>query len=214
MPSSKESSSNAQSSVLSSFTPDPQNLNLGTERGNYALERSLRDYGFARPIVADKDGVILAGNHAFQKAGEIGLTNVKVVQTSGDEIIIHQRTDLDASTAKARMVALADNRTTEVNLRWDPAELEGLLQDTEDVKNYFVDTELESYFPEADASPGEFFSPNTNPTQGAGQSVTDEEIDQTQEDMNNHFTNAGAQDLVQIECPCCGENFTVDRAHL
>ena len=132
---------------LTDFRPDPKNLNKGTERGNYALERSLRDYGFARPIVADRDGTILAGNHAFEKAGEIGLKKIRVIETDGDEIIVHKRTDLDANTAKARMVALADNRTTEINLSWDSGEFSELLKETPDVKNFFADTELAELFP-------------------------------------------------------------------
>ena len=128
---------------LTDFQPDPKNLNKGTERGSYAIERSLRDYGFARPIVADKDGTILAGNHAFEKAGEIGLQKVRVIETTGDEIIIHKRTDLEADSAKARMVALADNRTTEINLSWDPSEFKELLSDTPEIKNFFAETEVD-----------------------------------------------------------------------
>ena len=214
MATNQDSQNISSPSELTKFKPDPQNLNLGTERGNYALERSLRDYGFARPVVADKEGVILAGNHAFQKAGEIGIKNIRVIETDGNEIIVHKRTDLDATTAKARMVALADNRTTEVNLRWDPTELENLLGDTEEVKNFFVDSELETYLPEADLSAEELFAPNTDPTQGAGQRVTDDLINSTEDDMNNRFTDAGSQSLVQIECPCCGETFTIDRTTL
>ena len=135
---------------LTDFRPDPKNLNKGTERGNYALERSLRDYGFARPIVADRDGTILAGNHAFEKAGEIGLKKIRVIETDGDEIIVHKRTDLDANTAKARMVALADNRTTEINLAWDAGEFRDLLQETQDVKNFFADSEIDTFLPDAE----------------------------------------------------------------
>jgi hypothetical protein len=127
---------------ISDFTPDPNNLNKGSERGNYALERSLRDYGFARPVVADKDGVILAGNHAYQKAGEIGLKNVRVIETDGTEIIVHKRIDLDASTAKARMVALSDNRTSELNYDLDDVELNKIAVDLPELSNFFNESEM------------------------------------------------------------------------
>ena len=196
---------------LTDFRPDPKNLNKGTERGNYALERSLRDYGFARPVVADKDGTILAGNHAFEKAGEIGLKKIRVIETDGDEIIVHKRTDLDANTAKARMVALADNRTTEINLAWDAGEFRDLLQETQDVKNFFADSEIDTFLPDAEEDVDGLFEPTLNPTQGAGQNMTDDKIERTQDDMNNQFIDAGAQNLCRIECPHCGENFSVDR---
>ena len=128
---------------LTDFRPDPNNLNKGTERGNYALERSLREYGFARPIVADKEGVILAGNHAFQKAGEIGMKNVRVIETDGTEIIIHKRTDLDADTAKARMIGLVDNRANQLNYQLDEAALASMADNLPDLSNFFNEAEIE-----------------------------------------------------------------------
>jgi len=188
---------------LTDFTPDPKNLNQGTERGNYALERSLRDYGFARPVVADKDGVILAGNHAYQKAGEIGLKNVRVIETDGTEIIVHKRTDLDASTARGRMVALADNRTTEINLSWDSQEFKSLLDDTEEIKNYFAETELNELLKtNVDIE----FEPELSPTIGAT-TTSDEDVERTARSMADKFDNSGDQDIVDVSCPHCGKLF-------
>lgn len=195
---------------LTDFTPDPKNLNQGTERGNYALERSLRDYGFARPVVADKDGVILAGNHAYQKAGEIGLKNVRVIETDGTEIIVHKRTDLDASTARGRMVALADNRTTEINLSWDSQEFKGLLADTEEIKNYFAETELNELLKtNIDLE----FEPELSPTVGAT-TTSDEDVERTARNMADKFENSGDQDLIDIHCPHCGKTVGIDRTAL
>ena len=193
---------------LTDFRPDPKNLNKGTERGNYALERSLRDYGFARPIVADKDGTILAGNHAFEKAGEIGLKKIRVIETDGDEIIVHKRTDLDANTAKARMVALADNRTTEINLAWDASEFKDLLQETPDVKNFFADTELEDLI---DATGEINFEPELDPTIGATR-TTDDDVEKGRLSMEDSFDNAGEQDIVDVCCPHCGKAFGLARS--
>ena len=192
---------------LTDFTPDPKNLNQGTERGNYALERSLRDYGFARPVVADKDGVILAGNHAYQKAGEIGLKNVRVIETDGTEIIVHKRTDLDASTARGRMVALADNRTTEINLSWDSQEFKGLLEDTDEIKNYFAETELNELLKtNVDIE----FEPELSPTIGAT-NTSDEDVERAARKMADRFDNGGDQDIVDVSCPHCGKSFGLAR---
>ena len=193
---------------LTDFRPDPKNLNKGTERGNYALERSLRDYGFARPVVADKDGTILAGNHAFEKAGEIGLKKVRVIETDGDEIIVHKRTDLDANTAKARMVALADNRTTEINLSWNAGEFADLLKETEDVTNFFGVDEIEELFP-GDTS----FEPELDPTIGSTQ-TTDADIEKTERDLGDYFNSAGDQDLVDLVCPHCSRSFSIDKTSI
>ena len=193
---------------LTDFRPDPKNLNKGTERGNYALERSLRDYGFARPIVADRDGTILAGNHAFEKAGEIGLKKIRVIETDGDEIIVHKRTDLDANTAKARMVALADNRTTEINLSWDAGEFADLLKETADVTNFFGVDEIEELFP-GDTN----FEPELDPTIGSTQ-TTDADIEKTERDLDDYFNSAGDQDLVDLVCPHCSRSFSIDKTSI
>ena len=158
---------------LTDFKPDPNNLNKGSERGNYALERSIREYGFARPVVAAADGTILAGNHAYAKAGEIGLKKVRVIETSGDEIIVHKRTDLEADSAKARMVALADNRTSEINLAWDAEGLQALANATQDVGNFFVDSELDDFLLNKDLEPTDF-----DPYIGDEDSDSEAEVDE------------------------------------
>ena len=197
-----------QKAALTDFTPDQGNLNQGTERGNYALERSLREYGFARPIVAAADGTIIAGNHAFQKAGEIGLTKVRVIETSGDEIIVHKRTDLDANDPKARMLALADNRTAEINLQWDTSGLKAFSEEAEQVLDFFSDAELELLSGVMEAPS---YEPALQPTQGATL-TTDADIAAAQQRMNASFDSAGDQSIVDVTCPHCSNTFGIDKA--
>jgi hypothetical protein len=52
----------AKSPSIRDLTPDPRNANKGSERGTGMLEHSLRSYGAGRSILADKHGVIIAGN--------------------------------------------------------------------------------------------------------------------------------------------------------
>jgi hypothetical protein len=199
-----------QKASLTDFTPDQDNLNQGTERGNYALERSLREYGFARPIVAAADGTIIAGNHAFQKAGEIGLTKVRVIETSGDEIIVHKRTDLDASDPKARMLALADNRTAEINLQWDTSGLKLFAEEADQVLDFFSDAELELL---GGAIQPPAFEPTLQPTQGATL-TTDADVAAAQQRMTQGFDTAGDQSIVDVTCPHCSNTFGIDKASI
>ena len=83
---------------LSDLTPDPNNANKGTERGNSALEASLQQYGAGRSILLDKNDTIIAGNKTAEMAGQLGMMNVKVVETPGDELVAGRRTDLDLET--------------------------------------------------------------------------------------------------------------------
>ena len=47
---------------LDDLLPDTSNANRGTARGRELLEHSLREYGAGRSILADRNGVVIAGN--------------------------------------------------------------------------------------------------------------------------------------------------------
>lgn len=104
----------------SELTPDPHNANKGTERGRYALETSLRKYGAGRSILVDRKGLVIVGNKTLETSVEAGMDDVIVVQTDGSKVVAVQRMDLDLTQdEKARMLAYADNRVSELNLDFD-----------------------------------------------------------------------------------------------
>ena len=45
---------------------DPNNLNVGTERGRRTTERSFDKLGAGRSILLDKDGTVIAGNKSYE----------------------------------------------------------------------------------------------------------------------------------------------------
>lgn len=104
---------------ITEFTADPNNLNKGTERGNGLIEESLEKLGAGRSIVVDKNGVIIAGNKTTEGALAIGNEECIVIQTDGKKLIVHQRTDLDMNEEAAQRLAVMDNRSSQVSLRWD-----------------------------------------------------------------------------------------------
>ena len=113
---------------LDDLQPDPLNANRGTDRGREALRRSLHTYGTGRSIVIDARGRILGGHKTVEQAKHLGLP-ITVVPTTGQELVVVQRMDLDARTdPRARELALADNRVAELDLDWDPAVLRQLEQ--------------------------------------------------------------------------------------
>ena len=113
---------------LDDLQPDPLNANRGTDRGREALRRSLHTYGTGRSIVIDRRGRILGGHKTVEQAKHLGLP-ITVVPTSGQELVVVQRVDLDARTdPRAQELALADNRVAELDLDWDPAVLRQLEQ--------------------------------------------------------------------------------------
>ena len=94
---------------------DPKNARQRTDRNRETIAKSLSEFGAARSIVIDKDGVVRAGNGTFEEAEKAGL-KVRVIKGKPDELIAVQRDDWDESQATA--YALVDNRSSEL-AEWD-----------------------------------------------------------------------------------------------
>lgn len=99
---------NGEVVVIDSLTPHPGNPRRGDVE---AIKDSLQRNGQYQPIVVDAGNVILAGNHTWLAAQELGWTEITVV-----------RLDVDQDTA-ARIV-LTDNRTSDLAAYDDGALLE------------------------------------------------------------------------------------------
>jgi hypothetical protein len=129
---------------LSDLKQDQNNYNLGSSRGQAMIETSLQRYGAARSIVLDRDGNILCGNHTAEAAASVGLDEkVIVVQTTGDQLVAVQRTDLSIHDPKAKELGLADNRSNEVSLSWDFAALKSDFENPEmDMSPFFTEREV------------------------------------------------------------------------
>ncbi len=129
--------------ALESLTQDPSNANKGTERGLRILDDSLRELGAGRSILVDKHGVIIAGNKTHQGAADIGLKDAIVVHTDGHQLVVVQRDDLDITTAQGQRMAIADNRSSELGLDWNPEVLAELQATAPDVlAGLFTDADL------------------------------------------------------------------------
>lgn len=106
---------------ITTLTPDSRNANKGTQRGLRALDDSLRQLGAGRSILVDKAGRVIAGNKTLERAADIGMEDVIIVESDGTKLIAVKRTDLDldGDDGKARKLAYADNRIGELDLDWD-----------------------------------------------------------------------------------------------
>ena len=110
---------------------DDKNFNKHTEYGMSLLEKSLRENGAGRSILIDKDNNIIAGNGIIEAAGSVGLEKVKIVETTGDEIVAVKRTDVSLNSHQGRRMALADNATAKADLEWDEENLRSEFSDEE-----------------------------------------------------------------------------------
>jgi len=101
---------------------------------------ALHKVGAGRSIVIDENNEVLAGNATIEAAGEAGITKLKVVEATGDEIVAVRRTGL--TTDQKRDLAIYDNRTGEL-AEWD---VDQLLHDVEagiDLSSFFQQEELD-----------------------------------------------------------------------
>ncbi len=106
------------------------------------MRKSLQELGAGRSIVLDKHGRIIAGNKTAEQAGKAGISRVIVVRTDGTELVAVQRTDLDLEQdQRAKLLAVADNRTAELGLDWDAEVLKAISEEV-DLSGLFDDDEL------------------------------------------------------------------------
>ena len=123
--------------------PDDHNFNKGNEQGQQLMERSFKELGAGRSILLDRNGNIIAGNKSQQAAIAAGIKKVRVIETTGDELVAVKRTDVDINSKEGREMAYLDNLTTQVNLTWDETELQAVQADVEgfDIADFGFDIE-------------------------------------------------------------------------
>jgi ParB-like chromosome segregation protein Spo0J len=122
---------------VSTLRPYPGN----PRRGDVVrIAESLTRFGQVRPIVVDAEGKIVAGNHTFLAARELGWNRVAAVK-------------VDMSDEDALAYLVADNRLSDVAV-WDDSELRSILERLRDAGALtgtgYTPEEAEDYFHELD----------------------------------------------------------------
>lgn len=99
--------------MLDEIEQHPDNANNGDLS---ALKESIETNGFFSPVIVQAStGYIIAGNHRYQVANEIGMVTIPAIF-------------LDVTDEQAKRMMIADNRITRLG-HDDPALLMNLLQD-------------------------------------------------------------------------------------
>jgi len=127
---------------IADLVQDELNANRGSERGQLAVNNSIMQSGAGRSILVDRNGNIIAGNKTTKAAVLAGL-DVQIVRSDGTKLIAVMREDLDINSPEARLLAVADNRTSELGLEWDADILADMVADGMDFGDLFEDWELE-----------------------------------------------------------------------
>ena len=124
---------------INNLKADHKNARKRTDRSAELIKESLNRYGAARSIVIDENDRVLAGNGTVEGAKAAGITNVRVIETDGSELIATKRTDL--SEEEKVGLALADNRTSDLS-EWDQEMLHTLSVE-HDISAWFNSDDLE-----------------------------------------------------------------------
>lgn len=187
---------------IGELVPDNANANRGTLRGKGLLHKSFSELGAGRSILIDKNDRIIAGNKSTEAAERNGITEVIVVESTGDEIIAVRRTDLDLDSKKGRDMAIADNTTSAMNIEWDEAGLQYMSE------KFGVKTKEWNV---ATREWGEGYKPVLNPTQ-QNQSTTEKDIRRAEEKMENTISHHKShKDTRNVKCPACGYEFEIQK---
>lgn len=110
---------------------DGRNINKGSEYGMSLLNRSITETGMGRSLLADKNGVLIAGNKTLEAAVAAGIEKINVVETDGTEIIVVKRTDLDITTDRGIKAKILDNTVSAHNYVEDAEIVQALCQEAE-----------------------------------------------------------------------------------
>jgi len=128
---------------LSNIQLDDRNANRHTERGEYAIRRSLEKFGFAEAGTLDKNNRVIGGNLRTEAAADVlAAEDAIVVDVDGTRPVFIRRTDLDLDTPQGRELALALNRVPQLSIDLDPLVIEDFALTGVDVGDWFQPVEL------------------------------------------------------------------------
>lgn len=93
---------------------DPRNYRVHDDENKLLINKSLTECGAGRSILVDRDNIVIAGNGVYEQATKLGL-KVRVIESDGKELIVVKRTDLTTTDGKRKLLALADNHTSDTS---------------------------------------------------------------------------------------------------
>lgn len=186
---------NAEVWPLADLEPNPDNARKHPQEQVDRLAASIQKFGFTMPILADENGLIIAGHGRYLAAKQAGVVDVPVLVAK------------DWSDEQKRAYALADNRLAE-GAEWDMNKLVVALNDLAEEEEFDLH---EIGFSEADldAMTKGTFTPNLSPFRDDGE-VTAADMDKAAKKQAQTGVNQSSQSLREVTCPHCGGEFSVD----
>ncbi len=134
---------------LSDYKFDPDNANRGTLRGQQLIEQSIDEFGPGRSTLVDSEDTLIGGEHVTRAALAMGITRAIEVEVPPDAILVAKRSDLKPGDEKRKRLALADNRSQQVNLDFDPNQL---LADMPSLDGFWREDEIDALMSQRDVT--------------------------------------------------------------
>ena len=95
---------------------DKRNYRIHGARNQKIINKSLKEYGAARSIVVDNDNQIIGGNGVYREWQNLKGDNapIKIVETTGDELVVVKRTDIAPDSKERQALAVMDNTSSDL----------------------------------------------------------------------------------------------------
>ena len=192
---------------LENIKPYWRNPRKIDRRAIEAVKTSINEYGYVQPIVVDKDGVIVIGHVRYRALQEL--------QVEKAQVII-----VNLPKGKVKELRLVDNRISEYT-RWDEdklfQELAELVDEAPEIASFFPEFEL----PDAEeivdnlSSVGadlvqESEDDGTEIEESDPYSVSHQDVLQAEVKIESEPQRKKDDNIVNVTCPHCGEEFGVD----
>jgi hypothetical protein len=91
---------------------DKNNFRIHSEENKSLIKKSVDELGAGRSVLIDSEDTLIAGNGVIEQWGK---RPTKVIETDGTELIVVKRTDLKTKDKKRKLLALADNQTSDLS---------------------------------------------------------------------------------------------------
>jgi site-specific DNA-methyltransferase (adenine-specific)/site-specific DNA-methyltransferase (cytosine-N4-specific) len=150
---------------IGDLTADPANRRAHNARNLSMVVEALHHVGAARSIVIDEHNVILAGNGVTEAAAQAGITKLRVIDASGDELIAVRRSGL--TDEQKRALAIFDNRTAEL-AEWNVGQLAADVKAGLTLEPFFFEDELRTMFADDGVKAGRTDPDVAPPTRATG----------------------------------------------
>jgi ParB-like chromosome segregation protein Spo0J len=132
---------------------DEENANVGTDRGDVALEHSISEYGFIEPGILDANNTLIGGNRRTATASDLGMGDATVIDMDGEHpfYIRYKQFDLNSPDPtirqRSRMLAYELNRIGQLSVTFDQDQLTADIADGLDLSHIFMPEEIEELRP-------------------------------------------------------------------